>query len=78
MITIEILSSSIIGIFAFLCLLSSFFRIKFLSHFSLAKHLQAIYNTDSTGSGEQDYMHGMKALMMVCSISAHAVVYMGT
>lgn len=78
MIEISPISSSIICIFVFLCLISFFVRTKFLSHFSLIKHYQAIYGGNLTSSDEQDYLHGMKAVMMVCSVSAHTVIYMGT
>ena len=70
------LPSCTIGVFVFLCFLSFFFTNDFLSNFSLVKHYNLIYGGRKHAE-EQAYLHGVKALMMICSISAHAVVYMG-
>lgn len=62
----------------FLCFLSFFIKIDFLKHFDLVKNYNIIYKKRENQCAEEfGYLHGMKAFMMSCSISAHTVVYMG-
>lgn len=74
---LQILSFTIIFIFASLCALSMFIQNDFLSHFSPAQNLNIIYNLQGDYSREKLYLHGIKALLLISSITCHSFLFMG-
>lgn len=77
---VQTFSFAVIFVFAFLCALLLFIKNDFLSHFSPLANLKIIYSIDLQGddSKEKLYLHGAKALMLICSITCHSFLFMAS
>ena len=73
---LQMLSFLILFIFAFFCILSLFIQNDFLSNFSPVHNFNIIYNLQGH-SKEKPFLHGMKAIMLISSITCHSFLFMG-
>ena len=75
---LQLASFTILFIFIFLSFLSLFMKNDFLSNFSIPHNFNAIYSTDfNENSKEKAYLHAIKTILILASISTHSFIFMG-
>lgn len=76
--SLQIFSFTVLSILIAFCVLSHFIKNDFLSNFSLSHNYNTIYSFDANSEDDSRmFLHGVKFLLIIISISLHAMTILG-